>query len=42
MLRNTFAVELLKKGVSLEHVAILLADTPKTVPISPSRTLDIN
>jgi integrase/recombinase XerD len=31
MLRNTFAVELLKKGVSLEHVAMLLADAPDTV-----------
>src|ERR1700687_5983228 len=31
MVRNTFAVELLKKGVSLEHVAMLLADAPDTV-----------
>lgn len=31
MFRNTFAVELLKKGVSLEHVAMLLADAPDTV-----------
>jgi len=31
MFRNTFAVELLKKGVSLEHVAMLLGDAPDTV-----------
>jgi site-specific recombinase XerD len=31
MFRNTFAVELLKKNVSLEHVAMLLADNPTTV-----------
>jgi len=31
MFRNTFAVELLKKGVSLEHVAMLLGDVPETV-----------
>ena len=31
MFRNTFAVELLKKGVSLEHVAMLLGDAPETV-----------
>jgi len=31
MFRNTFAVELLKKGVSLEHVAMLLADSPEIV-----------
>jgi site-specific recombinase XerD len=31
MFRNTFAVELLKKNVSLEHVAMLLADDPATV-----------
>jgi len=31
MFRNTFAVELLKKKVSLDHVAILLGDDPKTV-----------
>jgi len=32
MLRNTFAVELLKKKVSLDHVAVLLGDNPETVP----------
>jgi len=31
MFRNTFAVELLKKRVSLEHVAMLLADSPEIV-----------
>jgi integrase/recombinase XerD len=31
MFRNTFAVELLKKGVSLNHIAMLLADTPEIV-----------
>ncbi len=31
MLRNTFAVELLKKKVSLDHVAVLLGDNPETV-----------
>jgi hypothetical protein len=31
MFRNSFAVELLKNGVSLEHVAMLLVDTPETV-----------
>jgi integrase len=31
MFRNTFAVELLKKRVSLEHVAMLLGDAPDTV-----------
>ena len=31
MFRNTFAVELLKRKVSLEHVAMLLADDPATV-----------
>jgi integrase/recombinase XerD len=31
MFRNTFAVELLKKGVSLEHVAMLLADSQEIV-----------
>jgi integrase/recombinase XerD len=31
MLRNTFAVELLKKKVSLDHVAVLLGDNPDTV-----------
>jgi site-specific recombinase XerD len=31
MLRNTFAVGLLKKKVSLDHVAVLLGDNPKTV-----------
>ena len=31
MFRNTFAVELLKRNVSLEHVAMLLADNPTTV-----------
>jgi integrase/recombinase XerD len=31
MLRNTFAVELLKKKVSLDHVAVLLGDDPATV-----------
>jgi integrase/recombinase XerD len=31
MFRNTFAVELLKKGVSLEHVAMLFADSPEIV-----------
>jgi integrase/recombinase XerD len=31
MFRNSFAVELLKRGVSLEHVAMLLADSPETV-----------
>jgi site-specific recombinase XerD len=31
MLRNTFAVELLKKKVSLDHVAVLLGDNPEIV-----------
>jgi len=31
MFRNTFAVELLKKHVSVDHVAMLLADDPDTV-----------
>lgn len=31
MFRNSFAIELLKKGVSLEHVAMLLADSPEIV-----------
>lgn len=31
MLRNTFAVELLKKKVSLDHVALLLGDSPAIV-----------
>ena len=31
MLRNSFAVELLKKKVSLDHVAVLLGDNPETV-----------
>ncbi len=31
MFRNTFAVELLRTSVSLEHVAMLLADDPATV-----------
>jgi site-specific recombinase XerD len=31
MFRNTFAVELLKKSVSVDHVAMLLADHPDTV-----------
>jgi integrase/recombinase XerD len=31
MCRNTFAVELLKKKVSLDHVAVLLGDNPETV-----------
>jgi hypothetical protein len=31
MFRNTFAVELLKKRVSVDHVAMLLADHPDTV-----------
>lgn len=31
MLRNTFAVELLKKKVSLDHVALLLGDSPEIV-----------
>jgi hypothetical protein len=31
MFRNTFAVELLKKKVSLDHVAVLLGDNPETV-----------
>jgi hypothetical protein len=33
MFRNTFAVELLKKNVSLEHVAMLLADSPEIVQV---------
>jgi hypothetical protein len=31
MCRNTFAVELLKKKVSLDHVALLLGDSPAIV-----------
>ena len=31
MFRNTSAVELLKKHVSVDHVAMLLADDPDTV-----------